>query len=262
MFIIYLLISVGASIVGAISGIGGGVIIKPTLDIFSSYNVSVISFLSGNTVLAMTISSLIRSRNSEIQLDKKIGTILAVGGVFGGLIGKYLFDILRAGFSNEAVIGSIQSISLALLTLSVLFFTLFKHKIPSWNFKSLTVALLIGILLGSVASFLGIGGGPINLAILYLFFSMDSKKAALNSIYIIFFSQATNLLFTIASGNVPSFPPLVLVLMILGGIGGGLIGSELRKKMNNRQVDILFSIVMAIIIVISTYNFMNYLSIQ
>jgi uncharacterized membrane protein YfcA len=121
---------------------------------------------------------------------------------------------------------------------------------------------LIGILLGSVASFLGIGGGPINLAILYLFFSMDSKKAALNSIYIIFFSQATNLLFTIASGNVPSFPPLVLVLMILGGIGGGLIGSELRKKMNNRQVDILFSIVMVIIIGISTYNFINYLSIQ
>ena len=208
MVIVYLLISIGSSIVGAISGIGGGVIIKPTLDIFSTYNVSVISFLSGNTVLAMTISSLIRGRNSEIKLDKKIGSLLAFGGIIGGLIGKYLFDVIRVGFANDAVIGSIQSISLALLTLSVLFFTIFKNKIPSYNFTNAFASLCIGILLGSVASFLGIGGGPINLAVLYLFFSMDSKTAALNSIYIIFFSQATTLIFTIVSGNVPSFPHL------------------------------------------------------
>lgn len=258
MFIVYLLISLGASVVGAISGIGGGVIIKPTLDIFSSYNVSVISFLSGNTVLAMTVSSLIRNRNSEIKLDKKIGSLLASGGIIGGLIGKYLFDILKESFANDALIGSIQSISLALLTLSVLLFTIFKHHIPSWNFRNAGVSLSIGILLGAIASFLGIGGGPINLAILYIFFSMDSKKAAIHSIYIIFFSQATNLLFTIVSGNVPSFPPLVLLLMIIGGIGGGLIGSELRKNMNNKQVDVLFGVVMAIIIGISTYNFMSY----
>ena len=262
MFIIYLLISIGASIVGAISGIGGGVIIKPTLDIFSSYNVSVISFLSGNTVLAMTISSLIRNRKSEIKLEKKRGSLLAFGGVIGGLIGKYLFDILRVSFANDAIIGSIQSLSLGILTLSVLLFTIFKEKIPSSNYKSVTASLSIGILLGSVASFLGIGGGPINLAILYLFFSMDSKTAALHSIYIIFFSQATNLLFTIISGNVPSFPLPVLLLMVVGGIGGGLIGSELRKRMNNKQVDILFSVVMAIIIIISSYNFTHYLAIQ
>lgn len=258
MVLIYLLISIGASIVGAISGIGGGVIIKPTLDIFSSYNVSVISFLSGNTVLAMTISSLIRNKSSDIKLDKKIGSLLALGGVLGGLIGKYLFDILRISFSNDALIGSIQSISLAILTLSVLIFTICKHKIPSWNFRNFGISLFIGVLLGAIASFLGIGGGPINLAVLYLFFSMDSKKAALHSIYIIFFSQATNLIFTIASRNLPSFPSLVLVLMIIGGIGGGLVGAELRRNMNNKQVDVLFGVVMAIIIGISTYNFIAY----
>ncbi len=260
MVFIYLLIGLGASIVGAISGIGGGVIIKPTLDILSSYNVSVISFLSGNTVLAMTFSSLLRNRTSKIKLDMKISPLLALGGIGGGLLGKYLFDIVKLNFGNDNIIGAIQSISLALLTLGVLFFTIFKEKIPSYNFKNSAISLGIGILLGSVASFLGIGGGPINLAILYFFFSMDSKTAALNSIYIIFFSQATNLLFTILRGNIPQFPPLVLILMVFGGIGGGIIGSHLKKIMTNKEVDILFCVVMAIIICISSYNFINFLS--
>ncbi len=47
---------------GAICGIGGGVIIKPTLDAFGVLSVSTISFLSGCTVLAMTCYSVIKER--------------------------------------------------------------------------------------------------------------------------------------------------------------------------------------------------------
>ena len=42
-----------ATIVGAISGIGGGVIIKPVMDAILKLPVETISFLSGTTVLAM-----------------------------------------------------------------------------------------------------------------------------------------------------------------------------------------------------------------
>lgn len=47
MEILYFLVCVGASILGAISGIGGGVIIKPTLDAMGTMNVSAISFYQG-----------------------------------------------------------------------------------------------------------------------------------------------------------------------------------------------------------------------
>ena len=83
---------------------------------------------------------------------------------------------------------------------------------------------------------------------------MDSKTAALNSIYIIFFSQLTNLIFTAVSGRIPAFDPFILTLMISGGIGGGLIGSHLSKRMSHRAVDKLFMGVMVLIIGICLYN--------
>lgn len=49
----YFIISLLASVVGAICGIGGGVIIKPTLDLFHLDSVATVSFLSGCTVLVM-----------------------------------------------------------------------------------------------------------------------------------------------------------------------------------------------------------------
>ena len=57
VLILVFLICFFASIVGAICGIGGGVIIKPVLDAFGIMSVSAISFLSGCTVLSMTTYS-------------------------------------------------------------------------------------------------------------------------------------------------------------------------------------------------------------
>ena len=43
-----------ASTTGAIAGFGGGVIIKPVLDLFGLLPVATVSFLSGCTVLSMS----------------------------------------------------------------------------------------------------------------------------------------------------------------------------------------------------------------
>ena len=58
MSILAFLVSFLASTAGAICGIGGGVIIKPTLDLFQMASVSTISFLSGCTVLSMSLYSV------------------------------------------------------------------------------------------------------------------------------------------------------------------------------------------------------------
>ena len=57
--LVFILVSFFASVIGAICGIGGGVIIKPVLDAFGLYSVSTISFMSGCIVLAMTAYSVI-----------------------------------------------------------------------------------------------------------------------------------------------------------------------------------------------------------
>lgn len=50
--ILFFCVSFFASIAGAICGIGGGVIIKPVLDMLGLASVATISFLSGCTVLS------------------------------------------------------------------------------------------------------------------------------------------------------------------------------------------------------------------
>ena len=58
---LYFVVCFGASIAGAICGIGGGVIVKPVLDLFGWDSVTTISFLSGCMVLAMSCYSVGRS---------------------------------------------------------------------------------------------------------------------------------------------------------------------------------------------------------
>ena len=112
----------------------------------------------------------------------------------------------------------------------------------------------IGLALGVMSSFLGIGGGPINLMVLGYFFSMGTKDAALSSLYIIMFSQITSLVQTFATGKIPEMEISYLVFMIAGGILGGTIGSRINKKISERGVDKLFIFLMGVIVLINIYN--------
>ena len=110
-----------------------------------------------------------------------------------------------------------------------------------------------------MSSFLGIGGGPINLVVLYFFFSMETKEAAQNSLYIILISQITSLMTSIVTASVPQFHASWLTVMVLGGIGGGMVGRKLNKKLNTAMVDKLFAALILVIIGISCYNAWRFL---
>lgn len=257
--LLYLLVSFFASVIGAICGIGGGVIIKPVLDLCGLASVSTISFLSGCTVLAMSCYSVAKNLTSgESRVDMRSGTPLAVGAAVGGIVGKQVFSAVKAMFANPNTVGAVQALCLALLTLGTLIYTLYKSRIRTMRVDSLALCLVIGLILGVLSSFLGIGGGPFNLVILFFFFSMDTKTAAQNSLYIILFSQVTSLLTTLLTRSVPAFQPSALLFMIAGGVGGGMVGRRLNKKLDNAAVDRLFMGLMALIIGISVFNAVRY----
>lgn len=257
--LMYLVVSFLASIVGAICGIGGGVIIKPVLDMFGLASVSTISFLSGCTVLSMSCYSVGRNMLSgDNRVDFQTGTPLAIGAAVGGVVGSQIFKMVKLMFENQNAVGAVQAACLAVVTLGTLIYTVFKSRIKTKQIAGKLVCLVIGMVLGLMSSFLGIGGGPINLVVLFYFFSMDTKTAAQNSLYIILFSQITNLLTTLVTRSVPEFSLLALALMVAGGIGGGIAGRALNKKMDNKAVDKLFLCLMAVIIGISVYNTWQY----
>ena len=258
--LLFFAVSFFASIVGAICGIGGGVIIKPVLDLFGWASVSAISFLSGCTVLAMSCYSVGRSLAAgEKAVDLHTGTPLAIGGAVGGVIGKQLFTAIRNAAPDPDMVGGVQAVCLALVTLMTLAYTLKKAHIRTKKIDSAALCLAIGLVLGIMSSFLGIGGGPINLVVLFYFFSMDTKTAAANSLYVILFSQLASLIATLVTGTVPPFAVHTLVLMVLGGIGGGMVGRKINKRLDGDAVDKLFTVLMAVIIAISVYNAWRYL---
>ena len=248
----YFLICLIATMAGGISGVGGGVIIKPVMDAVSGLPVAEISFLSGCTVLAMTAVSVFNSRGGSVKIERRRGTLLALGGAIGGIAGKELFEFVCAMGGSFIMVA--QQTMMIILTLAVLIYTIWKARIRTLEVSSSVACVIIGVLLGVLSSFLGIGGGPINLMILSFFFSMDSKTAALNSLYIILFSQAASFLNTVISGSVPEFEWPVMCIMVLGGVLGGVLGRKISKRLDNKGIDRIFFVLMIVITFISVYN--------
>ena len=255
MDILFFVVAFLSSIVGAICGIGGGVVIKPVLDMLRMGEPATINFLSGCTVLSMSLYSVSKAlRAGDSKVETATGTPLALGAALGGVVGKEMFSAVKSFFGGSPMVGGVQAIALGIITLGTLVYTINKSRIKTHSMTNKLVCIIIGLLLGVMSSFLGIGGGPINLVVLGFFFGMDTKTAAANSLYIILFSQAASLLTTAITGSIPAFRILALVLMVAGGIGGGIVGRKLNKKMNNKAVDTLFIGLMVLIVGICIYN--------
>ena len=258
MELIYFIVSLLASVIGGICGIGGGVIIKPTLDMLGVADLTTVGFLSSCTVLSMSAYNVGKTfADRSAAIDTHTGTPLALGAAVGGIIGNRLFSALKAGIGNTA--GVAQALCLLLLTMGTLIYTIKKKNIRTHCVDGIAAAVVIGVALGTLSSFLGIGGGPFNLVVLHFFFGMETKKAVSNSLYIILFSQAANLAVTIFSRAVPAFAPMELILMILGGIGGGIIGKSISRKLSGAMVDKLFIALQSVIMLICVYNAVKFM---
>lgn len=124
----YFLIACGASMIGAISGIGGGIIIKPILDALGNFSYATINFLSACTVLSMSCISVLRNRKSLKTINFKHSLYLAISASLGGIMGKIGFDIIQQISPNEKAVGFVQSCLLLLINLLVLVYVLFQKK--------------------------------------------------------------------------------------------------------------------------------------
>jgi len=258
--VLVFLVCFGASIIGAICGIGGGVIIKPALDAFGIMDVATISFLSGCTVLSMTTYSVIKSKMSgSSRIDSETGVPMAIGAAVGGVAGKQLFQIVKAASGAPDFVGAVQAIFLIAVTFGTLVYTIYKKRIKTHDIHSRALCVVIGLLLGMMSAFLGIGGGPINLVVLYYFFSMETKTAAENSLYIILFSQIASVIASIVTKTVPDFEIGMLLLMVCGGICGGMVGRKVNKKIESETVDKLFIGLMVVMILVNIYNVFKFL---
>lgn len=255
MYLLCLLVTVCACITGKICGMGGGVIIKPVLDALNIASPAQINFLSGCTVIGMSGWSVGKSMLKEkSQIDFKVSTPLAVGAAIGGIVGKSFYSMAAGMFSNPDRAGGVQAAILFVLTAGTLGYTVNKAKITSCRMTGPVICVIIGLGLGIMGSFLGIGGGPFNMAVFYFFFSMNTKKAASNSLYVILISQITGALSNVVSGSLPPVSIPLLAAMVFCGIAGSEIGNRVNRHLNETQVTRLFEAAMLLVMGICIYN--------
>lgn len=248
MILTALIVAFVASLIGSISGMGGGIIIKPVLESINIYPLNTISFLSSTTVVAMTISSFIRDRKSDVKIDLRVSMPIALGAAIGGIFGSEILTNFRF---NLAIT---QNAMLLLINIFVLIYIINKNRVKTHKIKSIFIIFIVGLLLGTISSFLGIGGGPINIALLYYLFSMDTKNSVKYSLFIILFSQLAGLITLVLLNQIPEYDLYTLITMIIGGVTGAVAGSYISKKLSHRKIEKLFIIVLCILILINGYN--------
>ena len=256
-YVLYFLIAIGATTVGSLTGVGGGVIIKPLMDVLHGFDVQTIGVLSSLTVFSMSVVSIGKQMLARTKIPFGTAIPLALGSVAGGLAGEKLLQVIVDALRANSAVTVVQNVVLSLLILAVFLYMKNKSRIPSRELRGVVVSLLVGVFLGICSSFLGIGGGPINVAYL---FSFDTKTATVCSLVTILFAQISKLTTVALTTGFGVFDLSIAPVMIVGAIAGGFIGASLNKKCSEAAVEKAFNAVQLLVLAISIFNIVRNLA--
>lgn len=250
--ILYFLVIVLANTVGALSGMGGGVIIKPVLDAIGIHSLIEISFYSSVAVFTMSIVSTWQQFKNPIEINIKLALVISFGSFLGGILGQLAFSQLLDFFQNESMVQWIQIILTVSSLLFALMYTIRKWK--SWELKNWCWYLVLGLFLGFLSTLLGIGGGPINVALLMLCFGIHIKEATVYSIITIFFSQLSTLMTIGFTTGYAVFDLSLLAAIIPAAMIGGFSGAKLSGILSENRVIRVYQIVLIVVIILNILN--------
>lgn len=254
-----------AGIISAIIGIGGGIIIVPSLIYlgFSPTNAVVHSIA---VMFVIPISALYHYYQKRL-IDYHFGTLMACGAVIGAKIGVIINTVLLA--SNAQKI-TITTIFITLLC-NVIYHQLFSKKyktipailpyqkqfVGAKHSISIITPLLLGVLTGNIMSIAGIGGGIILIPILSrLGFHVRYLTGTIH--IMILFSAISSL----TSYNIKGycFTEYSMAYLAIGAVLGAFIGSEIASRISENMHKGLFSVVAitAIIAMLNTPPLLEY----
>lgn len=250
---VYFLLAVGATTVGALTGMGGGIIIKPVMDVMGRYDASTIGAVTAITVLAMSVVSVGRHVMAKTRLPGRMAVILGLGSVAGGALGQKMLVALTAGYPNRQVV-VVQNVALGLLILGVVLYMANKGRLRSLGWSAPAPSLAAGVFLGVCAAFLGIGGGPINVALLIFLFSLHTKTATACSLVTILVAQISKLASLALTSGFAGLDLSVAPVMAAGAVAGGFIGAALNKKISEKAVERSFDAVQLLVLAMCVFN--------
>lgn len=256
--IIYSVIVLCATMIGAITGLGGGIIIKPAFDFVGMDTTSMISVYSTVAVFTMCLVSIYKRSRLGFHVHKNIALGLAFGSIVGGKIGDAVF-LWAVEKVDSSLVSASQSIILFLLLGGIILFTLNKGKLNTLDVTNLVAIVTIGLLVGIISAYLGIGGGPLNIALLVYFFSMKAKDAAAYSILMIFFAQIIKMGTVIRDFEKYNNVSLVILAIAIFAVLGGWIGTKIQSKLSHEAVEKMYLGLMVVLLLMNAINIFKFI---
>ncbi|MFC3929021.1 sulfite exporter TauE/SafE family protein [Streptococcus caprae] len=257
--VIYGLIVLFATALGATTGAGGGAIIKPVFDLIGIDNATTIGIYSTIAVFSMCLSSLYKHSKSGQGFDKTIMLLLAVGSLIGGYLGDKVFKAATQSISNSKVTMT-QAILLFFVLLAVLLFTQCKDRLPKFQVRNKLAIFGFGLAVGTLSVFLGIGGGPLNIIVLLGLMSMTAKESTPYSIGMIFFAQIPKILLILFATPAETFDLATVPVIAVTAVVGGYLGTRINHHLSEKQVTLIYGLMMAGLLITCGINIVTNVS--
>ncbi len=247
-------------------GVGGGFLLTPLL-MLSGIPPAIAVATGANQIVGTSVSgTMAQWRRGNVDLQ--MGAVLIAGGVVGALAGVFLLKILReAGQAGLMIsltyvffLGSIGALMLwesvnairrqrAGKSISArkasqhnwIHGLPFKMRFPrSRLYISAIPPLVIGFLVGLLASFLGVGGGFIMVPAMIYLLRMPTNIVVGTSIFqIIFVTAIVTLLHATLNHTLDI---MLAFLLIIGGVIGGQFGVRAGQKLRGEQLRALLAL--------------------
>ena len=201
----------------------------------------------------MCVVSLSKQIRGGFSFDRKVVLAISLRSLVGGLVGERIFAIATLSLDNNSV-KAVQAGLLAITLALILVYTLRQEQMPSWHVSNSVAVFCAGLALGAISVFLGIGGGPLNVACMGLLFSFGMKEATVYSLATIFFSQLSKLGLNAASGTLLAIDLTYLPFVVIPAVAGGFLGTQLNQRASDEGVRRTYLGIMIALLLVSSYN--------
>jgi uncharacterized membrane protein YfcA len=258
-----LLVSIVAGFVGALFGLGGGVLIIPFLTLVEGVPVplavgaSIVSVVATSSASAATYVQD-RLTNLRLGMFLEIGTV--AGAITGAFVALYLsasaLFILFGLILLYATIIMIRARGIdfpanvkpdrisRILALGNQYEDHSLNRVVKYEVTRTPLTVFIGYAAGIVSGLLGVGGGIINVPTMNLVSKVPVKVASATSNFMIGVTAAASASVYLLRGDVH---PLLAAPLIIGVAGGALIGTRVLKVTPPTRLKVAFGILLAAI---------------
>ena len=261
--LIIFLVSIVAGFVGALLGLGGGVLIIPFLTLVEGVPVPLAVGASIVSVVATSSASAATYVQDHLT-NLRLGMFLEIGTVAGAITGAFVSVFLPASalfilFGIILLYATMVMIrargidfpanvrpdkTSRILALGSQYEDHSLNRVVKYEVTRTPLTVFIGFFAGIVSGLLGVGGGIINVPTMNLVSKIPVKVASATSNFIIGVTAAASASVYLLRGDVH---PLLAAPLIIGVAGGALLGTKVLKVTPPTRVKVAFGILLAAI---------------